>query len=334
MASEILGLFGGKNPQQLQQDYLSGLMVSPAQMGSQGLLQQLISTGANAGAMMGYGGGRLLGGKVAGEVEASYIDEAVKAGNAVKGTPAEKMQAVADALADKPGMGKQYLMALNEARKLKAEDMTMAEAEFKSKNRTRDIYVPVTKYDSNGQAYQSTDRVTQEWKDGKWVTMGSMATPSAGETGGATGGGDGNKEREAKLAALAKKRAEQVGEGPNQTQAESERLLGKKPPAPRVPEAPFSGSGIQGAEPEAIPSPNEKPMTFPSAAQQPASPVQMTPQQLQQAGVPPAMIKEVVDYQTLVDTVKRMQQAGADTTAIQRELGLRYKRLKDLGLVK
>ena len=334
MASEILGLFGGKNPQQLQQDYLSGLMVSPAQMGSQGLLQQLISTGANAGAMMGYGAGRLLGGKVAGEVEAAYIDEAVKAGNAVKGTPAEKMQAVADALADKPGMGKQYLMALNEARKLKAEDMTMEDAEFKKKNRTRDIYVPVTKYDSNGQAYQSTDRITQEWKDGKWVTVGSMASPSAGETGGATGGGDGNKEREAKLAALAKKRAEQVGEGPNQTQAESERLLGKKPPAPRVPEAPFSGSGIQGAEPEAIPSPNEKPMTFPSAAQQPASPAQMTPQQMQQAGVPAAMIKQVVDYQTLVDTVKRMQQAGADTTAIQRELSLRYKRLKDLGLVK
>lgn len=317
MASEILGLFGGKNPQQLQQDYLSGLMVSPAQMGSQGLLQQLISTGANAGAMMGYGGGRLLGGKVAGEVEASYIDEAVKAGNAVKGTPAEKMQAVADALADKPGMGKQYLMALNEARKLKAEDMTMAEAEFKSKNRTRDIYVPVTKYDSNGQAYQSTDRVTQEWKDGKWVTMGSMATPSAGETGGA-GGGDG--EKEAKLAALAKKRAA-IGEGDNQSQAESERLL--------------NSGGLVGAGPEVIPAPpNEQPMTFPSAAQQPASPAQMSPDQMQQAGVPAAMVKEVVDYQTLVDTVKRMQQAGVDTTAIERELGLRYKRLKDLGLVK
>jgi len=317
MASEILGLFGGKNPQQLQQDYLSGLMVSPAQMGSQGLLQQLISTGANAGAMMGYGGGRLLGGKVAGEVEASYIDEAVKAGNAVKGTPAEKMQAVADALADKPGMGKQYLMALNEARKLKAEDMTMAEAEFKSKNRTRDIYVPVTKYDSNGQAYQSTDRVTQEWKDGKWVTMGSMATPSAGETGGA-GGGDG--EKEAKLAALAKKRAA-IGEGDNQSQAESERLL--------------NSGGLVGAGPEVIPAPpNEQPMTFPSAAQQPASPAQMSPDQMQQAGEPAAMVKQVVDYQKLVDTVKRMQQAGVDTTAIERELGLRYKRLKDLGLVK
>jgi len=73
MASEILGLFGGKNPQQLQQDYLSGLMVSPAQMGQQGLLQQLISTGANAGAMMGYGAGRLFGGKAPGEVEQETI---------------------------------------------------------------------------------------------------------------------------------------------------------------------------------------------------------------------------------------------------------------------
>jgi hypothetical protein len=335
MASEILGLFGGKNPQQLQQDYLSGLMVSPAQMGSQGLLQQLISTGANAGAMMGYGGGRLLGGKVAGEVEASYIDEAVKAGNAVKGTPAEKMQAVADSLADKPGMGKQYLMALNEARKLKAEDMTMEEAKFNAENRTKDFYVKVTKFDSNGQPYETTEKQTFRWskETNSWEPFeGSVKPSSAGETGGAGGGGD--KEKEAKLAALAKKRAEQVGEGPNQTQAESERLLGKKPPAPRVPEAPFSGSGIQGAEPEAIPSPNEQPMTFPSAAQQPASPVQMTPQQMQQAGVPAAMIKQVVDYQTLVDTVKRMQQAGVDTTAIERELSLRYKRLKDLGLVK
>ena len=334
MASEILGLFGGKNPQQLQQDYLSGLMVSPAQMGSQGLLQQLISTGANAGAMMGYGGGRLLGGKVAGEVEAAYIDEAVKIGNAVKGTPAQKMKAVADALAEKPGMGKQYLMALNEARRLEAEDLTLEDARFKAANRTRERKETRMVKNEEGVLEPRQFYWTEDYIDGKWVkaTMPSETPPPS--AGGGDGAGGGDTELAKKREALARMRAQQVGEGPNQNQAESERLLGKKPPAPRVPEAPFSGSGIQGAEPEAIPSPNEKPMTFPSAAQQPASPVQMTPQQLQQAGVPPAMIKEVVDYQTLVDTVKRMQQAGADTTAIQRELGLRYKRLKDLGLVK
>ena len=135
MASEILGLFGGKSPQQLQQDYLSNLSVSPGQMGSQGLLQQLISTGANAGTMMGYGAGRLLGGKVAGEVEASYLNEAIQAGQAGK-TPAEKMKLVAAALEDKPGMGRQYMLALQEARKLEAEDFTMASAQEKARIRT------------------------------------------------------------------------------------------------------------------------------------------------------------------------------------------------------
>jgi len=144
MASEILGLFGGKSPQQLQQDYLSNLSVSPGQMGSQGLLQQLISTGANAGTMMGYGAGRLLGGKVAGEVEASYLNEAIQAGQAGK-TPAEKMKLVAAALEDKPGMGRQYMLALQEARKLEAEDFTMAAA--KEKARTRTIKRQVDQFD-------------------------------------------------------------------------------------------------------------------------------------------------------------------------------------------
>ena len=141
MASEILGLFGGKSPQQLQQDYLSNLSVSPGQMGSQGLLQQLISTGANAGTMMGYGAGRLLGGKVAGEVEASYLNEAIQAGQAGR-TPAEKMKLVAAALEDKPGMGRQYMLALQEARKLEAEDFTMGQA--KENARTKVIESPVT----------------------------------------------------------------------------------------------------------------------------------------------------------------------------------------------
>lgn len=319
MASEILGLFGGKNPQQLQQDYLSGLMVSPAQMGSQGLLQQLISTGANAGAMMGYGAGSLLGGKVAGEVEASYLDEAIKAGNAVKGTPAQKMKAVADALAEKPGMGKQYLMALNESRKLEAEDLTLEDAKFKAANRTRDRKETRMVKNEEGVYEPKQFYWTEDLINGVWVkaTMPSDTPPPKGD---GAGGGDGNKEREAKLAALAKKRAA-IGEGDNQSQAESERLL--------------NSGGLVGAGPEVIPAPpNEKPMTFPSAAQQPASPAQMSPDQMQQAGVPAAMIKQVVDYQTLADTVKRMQQAGVDTTAIERELGLRYKRLKDLGLVK
>ena len=122
----VLGLFGMQSPQQLQQDYLSGLMVSPAQMGQQGLLQQLISTGANAGAMMGYGGGRLLGGKVAGEVEAAQIEDTLQQVNKMNlPSTYEKMQAMSSLLAEK-GLAKQAMIAGAEAEKLKPKDESMS----------------------------------------------------------------------------------------------------------------------------------------------------------------------------------------------------------------
>lgn len=132
MASEILGLFGGATPQQLQQDYLSGLMVSPAQMGSQGLLQQLISTGANAGAMMGYGAGRLLGGKVSGEVEASLIDNALSQVEKMGlKDPADKMAKLSELLSSNPATARQALIAQQEAVKLKKQGYEMKSFEDK-----------------------------------------------------------------------------------------------------------------------------------------------------------------------------------------------------------
>jgi hypothetical protein len=144
MASEILGLFGGQNPQQLRNAALDSMLVSPAQMSSQGLLQQVVSMGRNAGTMAGMGAGRLMGGKVAGEVEASYLEQAIQAGQAGK-TPTEKMKLVASFLEDKPGMGAQYMKALSEARRLEAEDFTMTQA--KEKARTRTIKRQVDQFD-------------------------------------------------------------------------------------------------------------------------------------------------------------------------------------------
>lgn len=69
------GLFEFKNPAVRQQEYLAGLMVSPAQMGQQNLLQQIASLGTNAGALIGYGAGRMLGGKVPGELEQEEITQ-------------------------------------------------------------------------------------------------------------------------------------------------------------------------------------------------------------------------------------------------------------------
>jgi len=144
MASEILGLFGGQNPQQLRNAALDSMLISPSQMGSQGLLQQVVSMGQNAGTIAGMGAGRLMGGKVAGEVEASYLEQAIQAGQAGK-TPTEKMKLVASFLEDKPGMGAQYMKALSEARRLEAEDFTMGQA--KEKARTKVIEIPVTTTD-------------------------------------------------------------------------------------------------------------------------------------------------------------------------------------------
>jgi hypothetical protein len=144
MASEILGLFGGQNPQQLRNAALDSMLISPAQMGSQGLLQQVVSMGQNAGTMAGMGAGRLMGGKVAGEVEASYLEQAIQAGQAGK-TPTEKMKLVASFLEDKPGMGAQYMKALSEARRLEAEDFTMTQA--KEKARTRIIKRQVDQFE-------------------------------------------------------------------------------------------------------------------------------------------------------------------------------------------
>ena len=157
----VLGLFGMQSPQQLQQDYLSGLMVSPAQMGQQGLLQQLISTGANAGAMMGYGGGRLLGGKVAGEVEAAQINDVLQQVNQMKlPTTYEKMKATADLLAEK-GLAKQAMIAGAEAEKLKPKDESMSllkdfttesVAKFRETKDVKDL-VRVTKDDKKISTY-------------------------------------------------------------------------------------------------------------------------------------------------------------------------------------
>ena len=77
MASDVMTLFNMPSSQEIGQAYLNSQMVSPAQMGQQGLLQQGISMAGNQGAMMGYGAGRLLGGMAPQEARARGIEEAM-----------------------------------------------------------------------------------------------------------------------------------------------------------------------------------------------------------------------------------------------------------------
>jgi hypothetical protein len=77
MASDVMTLFNMPSSQEIGQAYLNSQMVSPAQMGQQGLLQQGISMAGNQGAMLGYGAGRLLGGMAPQEARARGIEEAM-----------------------------------------------------------------------------------------------------------------------------------------------------------------------------------------------------------------------------------------------------------------
>lgn len=190
MASEIQGLFGSSvSPQRLRNAYLDSMMVSPAQMGSQGLLQQVVSMGQNVGAMMGEGAGRLLGGKVAGEVEASYIDEAIKAASQAGGTPVEKMKLVADFLADKPGMGAQAMKAQQEARRLELEELQTKKVKQELQPEFKDFHIPVQTMEPDGlgglkQVTRSIS-VTHKWnpETKKYEPFGGLAATGAAATG-------------------------------------------------------------------------------------------------------------------------------------------------------
>jgi len=70
MATQGLFQLLGDSPQDIRSKYEAGLMLSPQEMGQQGLLQQVISTIAQGGTGFGYGLSRALGGKAPGEAEA------------------------------------------------------------------------------------------------------------------------------------------------------------------------------------------------------------------------------------------------------------------------
>ena len=122
----IMGLFGNLNPQQIRNDALDRSMISPAQMSQQGLLEQVVSMGRNAGTMLGYGGGRMLGGKVSGEVEAGLVTKALKDVNemGIK-DPAQKMAKLGEILSANPATAKQGMIAQQEAVKLKEQGYKM-----------------------------------------------------------------------------------------------------------------------------------------------------------------------------------------------------------------
>lgn len=131
MATQLqgMGLFGMPTAQEARQQYEQGLMLTPAQMGSQGLLQQVVSTIAQGGAGAGYGLGRMMGGMAPQEAEAMGMQQAMQEVTAMGITdPAKKMTALADAL-QKRGLSRAAMQALEKGRAMRVQDLQSRQAE-------------------------------------------------------------------------------------------------------------------------------------------------------------------------------------------------------------
>ncbi|MFZ9210914.1 MAG: hypothetical protein ACO22M_00470 [Candidatus Nanopelagicaceae bacterium] len=125
MASDVMSLFNMPTQEQLGQQYLEGMLTTPQQLGAQGLLQQVVSLGGNAGSMLGYGVGRMMGGMTADEVRAKGIDDAMRTVQGLGLTSdAEMYGALSKELANK-GLTQDALKARNAGLEAKKAEETM-----------------------------------------------------------------------------------------------------------------------------------------------------------------------------------------------------------------
>jgi hypothetical protein len=125
MASDVMTLFNMPTQQELGQRYLDSQMISPAQMGNQGLLQQVVSMGGNAGAGLGYAGGRLFGGATPDQVRARGIDEAMRTVQGLGLTSDAEMYAALSKELGARGLTQDAFMANKEARTAMREEQVM-----------------------------------------------------------------------------------------------------------------------------------------------------------------------------------------------------------------
>ena len=120
-----MSLFNMPTQQQLGQQYLEGMLTTPQQLGAQGLLQQVVSLGGNAGSMLGYGVGRMMGGMTADEVRAKGIDDAMRTVHGLGLTSdAEMYGALSKELANR-GLTQDALKARNAGLEAKKAEETM-----------------------------------------------------------------------------------------------------------------------------------------------------------------------------------------------------------------
>lgn len=124
--SDVLSLFGNMPTQeQLADQFLSGMMVSPGQMAQLSLPQQIVATMRNAGAGIGYAGGRMLDGATTDMVRAQTADQIMKDISAMNFTSDADMYGELSRRLAQAGMAQDALKARSMALDAKRTEQTM-----------------------------------------------------------------------------------------------------------------------------------------------------------------------------------------------------------------
>ena len=121
----VSSLFNLPTAQQAGQQYYEGLMSSPAQMNQLSLLQQVVAMGRDGGAGLGYGAGRLLGGRTADEVRIQGVNEAMAEATRMGGSDADMYANLAKGLAAR-GLTQDAMAATEKARAAKRDEQVMS----------------------------------------------------------------------------------------------------------------------------------------------------------------------------------------------------------------
>ncbi len=138
--SDVLSLFGNMPTQeQVADQFLSGMMVGPGQMAQLSMPQQIIANMRNAGANIGYAGGRMLGGATTDMVRAQAADQIMKDISAMNFTSDADMYGELSRRLAQAGMAQDALKARGMALDARRTEQTMRLQEQQDKRAQEEL---------------------------------------------------------------------------------------------------------------------------------------------------------------------------------------------------
>jgi len=178
-----------------------------------------------------------------------------------------------------------------QAQKAADKAKELEKGEFESANRTRNIYRTIKTKDVWGvNDIEKQVMVTQEYRNGKWVDIGTQEVDESNY---------GNEGRRTPAPPMAGQQgAKKESRGTVEIGKPIQNEIAKTIPLPKL-KPRDEGGGIVGAEPEAMPSPDERPMQFPTKNQ----------------------VKQLIENRTfLLQERKRLKKQGKSTAKVDKSL--------------